>query len=297
MAEEKEIIGSPEDGKIISQIILSHPSQIREIVPQHPQQIGDLLQIALQNNAGVEVLERIMALQERWDERQARKAYIQSMADFQSKCPIIKRKKEGGKTKTGEVAYKYAPIEDMVEQTKELIAECGFSYFLNTPVYIQKEGISGLEVQMTISHIMGHSEVFTQFMPFVTKTGVMSDPQVYGATQSYAKRYVFANGFGIMTGEDDTDAMGNDLTEIIKEYIKDKPEYTQKYILSEFSQITSRKVFEDWYATLPNEEQTKKFVDEVLPKVPQNKHEELYILFIKQSDKEKFMNKFINPTK
>ena len=45
---------------------------------------------------------------------------------------------------------------------------------------MQKEG--GVEVAITVSHIQGHSKTSTVFMPFVSKTGVMSGPQVIGAT-------------------------------------------------------------------------------------------------------------------
>ena len=77
----------------------------------------NLMQIAIQNNASIDVLERLMALKERFDANEAKKAYMRAMAEFQGKCPIIKRTKEGGRTKEGVVAYKYAPIEDMGEQT------------------------------------------------------------------------------------------------------------------------------------------------------------------------------------
>lgn len=253
----------------------------------------NLMQIAIQNNASIDVLERLMALKERFDANEARKAYIQAMANFQSKCPIIKRKKEGGKTKEGVVAYKYAPIEDMVEQTKELIAECGFSYFLNTPMQVERDGQKGIEVQLTISHIAGHSEVFTQFMPFVTKTGVMSDPQVLGATQSYAKRYVFANGFGIMTGEDDTDAVGDNLIEMLDNYINSNtlPDRIKLYLQMESGKITSRKVFEEWMMSLPTTEQITELW-ELITNIPPIKQHDFWITFIMQADKTKFLTNF-----
>lgn len=243
---------------------------------------ASLMQLALQNNASIDVIERMMALYERWEANQARKAYIKAMSDFQSKCPIIKRKKEGGKTKEGVVAYKYAPIEDLVEQTKELISECGFSYSLNTPLKIEREGVTGVEVVMIISHIAGHSETYTQFMPFVTKTGVMSEPQVLGATQSYAKRYVFQNGFGIMTGEDDTDAVGNDLIESLEAYYKNLPQRVQLFLKSEASKISSKRVFEEWLMKLPTESHVQE-LQKVLPKIHPSKQDELWITFIKQN--------------
>ena len=35
---------------------------------------------------------------------------------------------------------------------------------------------------------------------------MMSDPQKYGGASTYAKRYAFCNGFGILTADEDLDA-------------------------------------------------------------------------------------------
>ena len=251
----------------------------------------NLMQIAIQNNASIDVLERLMALKERFDANEAKKAYMRAMAEFQGKCPIIKRTKEGGRTKEGVVAYKYAPIEDMVEQTKEARTECGFSFYLNTPIDVERNGQKGVEVKMTISHIAGHSEEFTQFMPYVAKTGVMSDPQVLGATQSYAKRYVFANGFGIMTGEDDTDAVGDNLLEMFDDYISsnDYPDRVKLFLQMESGKITSKKVFEEWFMSLPTKEQINE-LKEVIGSVPTAKQNDFWITFVMQTDKNKFLS-------
>ena len=39
------------------------------------------------------------------------------------------------------------------------------------------------------------------------KTAMMNAPQQTAATMTYAKRYAFCNAFGIMTGDEDTDAV------------------------------------------------------------------------------------------
>lgn len=267
--------------------------KVEEMQPTALTAPKDLLELAItQGNLDINVLERLMVLREREQESLARRAYIKSMATFQSKCPIIKRRKAGGATKEGVVAYRYAPIEDMVERTKELIAECGFSYFLNAPIEVERNESKGVEIQMTVSHELGHSETFSQFMPYVTKTGVMSDPQVLGATQSYAKRYVFANAFGIMTGEDDTDAVGEDLNDKLKEYYETMPNAVKVFLTNEAGKITSRKVYEEWLLSLPDNGQLIEFTAGILPSIPKNKQDELWVLFMKQADKNKFLINF-----
>ena len=70
-----------------------------------------LLEIAVSKDMDIEKLERLLALQERWDSEQARKAYLDSFSKFQAECPEIPKNikkvipyKQGGGTKTLEYA-------------------------------------------------------------------------------------------------------------------------------------------------------------------------------------------------
>ena len=52
-----------------------------------------LLQMAVQQNADLDKLEKLMDLQERWQTEQAKRAYSEALAGFQSKLePIIKKR-------------------------------------------------------------------------------------------------------------------------------------------------------------------------------------------------------------
>lgn len=161
-----------------------------------------LISQALAQGLGIDVLERLMDLQERWEKNQAKKAFDEAMSIFQSKCPIIKKTKNGAKTKSGTVAYKYAPIENIVSQTKNLIAQCGFSYLIKAPSFTN----DSVEISVEVRHNQGHSETSTIKMPLVSKTDVMSAPQVVASTVTFAKRYAFCDAFGIMTMDSDNDA-------------------------------------------------------------------------------------------
>lgn len=236
-----------------------------------------LLELAVVNNASIDALEKIMLLKERWDKEQARIAFYTAMSLFQSKCPIIKRTKEGGRTKDGVVAYKYAPIEDMVEQTKELIGECGFSYTLDTPITLD----DGVEIKIKVSHIAGHSEITTVKMPFVKENNLLSPPQMIGATMSYAKRYAFANAFGIITGEDDTDAITPNLLDELEDYCKELPKHVKASLMSAANTFTKKSFLNSWINTLPTENDIKTF-RELISKVPTSKQDDLWIKFVNQ---------------
>lgn len=261
-------------GSVVNEIEAESIPRREDIVIVHNPMY--LLELAISKDADVDKLEKLMALKERWDAEEARKAFIQAMSDFQSKCPAIKKTKEGGKTKAGEVAYYYAPLESMVAQTQQLVKECGFSYTFDTPM--QKEG--GVEVAITVSHIQGHSKTSTVFMPFVSKTGVMSDPQVIGATMTYAKRYAYGNAFGIMTMDDDTDAIDEDTTakfnEILKLWV------VKDHLIAIANGLTSKNAFNQFMMSLPNAEQLLEF-HKILGKVDEKYHPKLYTDFQRQT--------------
>ena len=61
-----------------------------------PPDINRLMAIALsQGEGGVAALEKLVALQERMEDRDAEKAFARAMLAFQNACPIIAKVKEG----------------------------------------------------------------------------------------------------------------------------------------------------------------------------------------------------------
>jgi thioredoxin-like negative regulator of GroEL len=65
---------------------------------------NDLLAQAIDKGLTVEALEKLVALQERWEAGQARKAFFDAFTTFQSEAPDLRKTKsvsfgkEGGKT-------------------------------------------------------------------------------------------------------------------------------------------------------------------------------------------------------
>uniref|UniRef100_A0A6H1ZFJ8 Putative Erf family protein n=1 Tax=viral metagenome TaxID=1070528 RepID=A0A6H1ZFJ8_9ZZZZ len=160
-----------------------------------------LIQMAIEKGASIEALEKLMNLQERWEANQAKKAFNEAMAGFQGECPIIKKKKDGGTTEGGKVAYKYAELGMIVSQVSPILQKYGLSYSFKTEFPVGK-----VKAICIAKHLLGHSEPTEVEMPLATKTKIMNDPQQTGATITYAKRYSFCNAFGIMTEGEDIDA-------------------------------------------------------------------------------------------
>ncbi len=166
-----------------------------------------LIAQAIQNNIPVETMEKLMDLQDRWEAKQAKRSYDDAMAKFQAECPVIKKTKkvyEKGQENVAEnlkkVRYSFAPIESIIEQTKDTIAKNGFSY--TTQIENDEKSLTAI---VLVKHSAGHSEQSRFTVPIGTES-FMSDPQKYGARSTFAKRYAFLNAFGIMTGDEDIDA-------------------------------------------------------------------------------------------
>lgn len=247
-----------------------------------------LIEAAITQQLPIEHLERLMDLKERWDRQQAKKAFDEAMARFQSKCPIIKKSKKGGATKDGTVAYYYAPIESIVEQTKDLIAECGFSYLIKTNMTE-----NAVEVICEVRHVMGHSEISTMNVPLLTRTGVMSEAQVTAGTTTFAKRYAFCNAFGIMTADDDNDAITPSLMEEFEDITKDW-QHKDLYINEVVEKIKSKSIFRKFVISLPYQNQTNEF-RELLKKINPELSRKFWIAFQKQNNET--ATKFINELK
>lgn len=162
--------------------------------------VEELLTKAIDKGVPVETMERLLAMRRELRAEQAKVQFDQAIARFQSACPEIAKTKEV-KTSNGQVAYRYAPIESIVSQVKNLLGENLLSYSFETET---KE--NAVKVVCVVKHQDGHSEHFSVEVPLGNKTNVMSASQVVAAAITFAKRYAFCNAFGIMTGEEDTDA-------------------------------------------------------------------------------------------
>lgn len=162
---------------------------------------NNLIAQAIAKETPVETVEKLLAMRRELKQEWAKEQYYSAMSVFQRDCPVIEKKKAGGSTKSGKVAYKYAPLDSIIEQTQKIIADNGFSYTF-------KQENEGIRVKMTciVSHISGHSESSAMETGLATKTNIMSGPQQIASTVTFNKRYAFCNAFGIMTGDEDVDA-------------------------------------------------------------------------------------------
>lgn len=183
-AKEPEVIASTLEETTLA---------VREPTP------GELIRQAVTAGATPEVLQTLADLYERFKAGAAREAFVTALSEFQSKCPIIeKTKKVYGKN--GKLRYCYAPLDVIVRQVRHILHECGLSYTIDDEF---KDGM--MYATCKVTHVLGHSETST-FMAPIDKDAYMNEPQKYASANTYAKRYAFCNGTGILTGDEDDDA-------------------------------------------------------------------------------------------
>lgn len=145
-------------------------------------------------------MERMLAMAERIQERQAKVIYAEAMARIQAEMPRIT--KSGVITdKHGAVRSTYAKYEDIDATIRPLLAREGFSINYDT------EFANGLLIiTIEVCHAGGHSEKRRTFMPKNEAPGA-SSAQNMGGTISYGKRYAVCQFFNIITVDSDHDGV------------------------------------------------------------------------------------------
>lgn len=164
----------------------------KQISPENIATPATLLEMAVSQNADVDKLEKLMALQERYDAKQAKSAFLKAITEFQSIVPRITKTKEGHN-------YYYAPLADIIEQIKESLPKCGLSY------RFEQNHEDSIEVTCIVSHVDGHSES-TSMKAGADTSGSKNSVQAIGSTVQYLQRYTLIGALGLTTADEDIDA-------------------------------------------------------------------------------------------
>lgn len=166
-----------------------------------------LIELAITQNADIEKLERLMDLQERWNNEQARKAFYAAFAQFQADVPLISKSKTASfPTRSGgTMTYNFASLDDVVRAVTPVLSANGFSYRF-------EQNFSGGMVSVTciLSHALSHSESCVM-SGVIDQSGNKNALQQVASTVTYLKRYSFLNVTGVSTTEDDTDGFAADI--------------------------------------------------------------------------------------
>jgi hypothetical protein len=173
--------------------------------------------VTLDPCAGVEKLDRLAAIFERLEAKEAELAFNAAKGRILKKLAGIKIVKnrpvlseiDNGKQNGTFEAFKYAPLEEIDKHLRPLLAEeqMDLSYS-NEPC----EG-GGILIRGRLKHLpSGHFEDSFMSAPPDT-TGGKSNVQAVGSTNSFLRRYVACNIFNIVVVGDDDDGNGGTIDE------------------------------------------------------------------------------------
>jgi hypothetical protein len=156
---------------------------------------SDLIRYAMESNADLEKLEKLFELQTRWEEREAKKAFVADMAEFKRlPLSISKDNHVEFRTDKGITAYDHATIGNVVGVIVPALAEFGFSHR-----WIIERGEGGLiRVRCVITHRLGHSEE-TVLEAGLDQTGGKNNIQAMISTKTYLERHSLLAATGLAT--------------------------------------------------------------------------------------------------
>jgi hypothetical protein len=161
-----------------------------------------LLTLAVDKNLDIDKLEKLMAMKERWEAQQAKRAFNIALSAFQKECPDLRKNKTVSfTTKDGRLTeYNYAPLSDIDRQIKSLLNKHGLSK--NWKI---SETEAKIKVTCVIKHIDGHEEEGAEMESEADTSGGKNAIQGKGSSIEYMKRYTLIGALGLSTADQDID--------------------------------------------------------------------------------------------
>jgi hypothetical protein len=158
-----------------------------------------LIALAIQRGVPVESFEKLLAMRTQLRQEEAKRQYDEAFARFQAELPIIIK---SSTVQTEKYSYKYTPIDKIIEVVQPLLTKHGFSFSFDSLDELDPPAKVCIQ---TKRHVGGHSERNT-FRIEIDPTGRQNKSQQNASAHTYAKRYAFCDGWGVMTGEEDDDS-------------------------------------------------------------------------------------------
>lgn len=174
----------------------------REVTPAAVLTPMVMLDRAVSQGADIAILEKLMALQERWEANQARKAFDEAMATARGEIPpIMKNRQVGFKSKklgASDTNYRHEDLAEIARTIDPILGKSGLSYRFRT-TSLPNEPIT---VTCIVSHRDGHSEQNT-LSAGRDDSGNKNSIQAIGSTITYLQRYTLKAALGLAAANDD----------------------------------------------------------------------------------------------
>lgn len=178
-----------------------------------------LIQMAIQQNADPDRLDKLISLQERWDRNIAEKHWVTAMTAAQGEMGRISTDARNSQTNSN-----YATYAQLDRHLRPIYSKHGFSLSFSTAhdIPVPAEHVM---VVCDVGHNKGFTKRYSVPMPIVTTgakgNAVMTKTHATGSALSYGMRYLLKLIFNIAVGEDDDDGNGG-------QYDQRQPEQQQR---------------------------------------------------------------------
>lgn len=172
-----------------------------ELEPQRGLTPTELLSQAMASGAGVETMERLMAMQERWEANEARRAYVEAMAAFKADPPTVVKRKH---VAFGNTEYHHADLAEVCSAAIAGLAKHGLSHRWEV-----KQEDKTIAVSCVVTHQLGHSESVT-ISASPDQSGGKNAIQAIASTVTYLERYTLLAITGLAAKDMDDDCHGAD---------------------------------------------------------------------------------------
>jgi len=178
--------------------ILSEVIQPRDVAVMKEQSPMEMAQSFLTAGGDLESLEKMMDLQERFENNEAKKAFFAAMVQAQKEMPVIYEGRRNKQTNSNYAAYK-----DIVRDAKPIYTKFGLSVSFyegesKKPDYIK--------LCADVYHEKGHSQTYSVNLPIDDKgpKGTPVKTKIHGTKSafSYGRGILLCGIFNIPTNED-----------------------------------------------------------------------------------------------
>lgn len=189
---------------VAAKALIEHDGQSPQVWDSHVRSVTpmDMLDRAVASGASMETLDKLMALQERWERNQARKAFDEAMASAKAEIPVISKNRHVGfdskKPGSARTDYRHEDLAEIARTVDPILGKYGLSYRFRTTSNPNEP----ITVTCIVSHRLGHSEENTLLGPR-DDSGNKNSIQQVGSTLTYLQRYTLKAALGLAASEDD----------------------------------------------------------------------------------------------
>ena len=160
----------------------------------------DMLNRAVQSGADIDMIEKLMNLQERWDASQSRKLFDEALANAQGEMPALTKNRlvnyPSQKSPTGYVTYRHEDLAEVIETVKPVLKKFGLAHRFRTA----QEGDKITVTCIITGH--GHREENSLSAGRDTSGGKNNHQEIASAV-TYLERYTLKAALGLAASHDD----------------------------------------------------------------------------------------------